>query len=168
MNWQRDIISVGIDLHTTQFIVCATVDDDMIIQKEVYPTTEQGYRDFMAWAHTAEEEYGYGVSIAVEATGNARYFRNTMEHEGFHVIVINTMRFKMIVASASKTDFRDAKTIAYFLSRDMIPESYLCDQPTEELGKLLSERADLVSLIVKTKNKMHALLMGHGMQTTTA
>ena len=74
----------------------------------------------------------------------------------------------MIVASASKTDFRDAKTIAYFLSRDMIPESYLCDQPTEELGKLLSERADLVSLIVKTKNKMHALLMGHGMQTTTA
>lgn len=168
MNWQRDIISVGIDLHTTQFTVCATVDDDMIILREVYPTTEQGYRDFITWAHAAEEEYGYGVSIAVEATGNARYFRNTMEHEGFHVIVINTMKFKVIVASASKTDFRDAKTIAYFLSRDMIPESYLCDQPTEELRKLLSERADLVSLIVKTKNKVHALLRGYGMQTTAA
>lgn len=112
MNWQRDIISVGIDLHTTQFTVCATVDDDTIILRKVYPTTEQGYRDFITWTHAAEEEYGYGVSIAVEATGNARYFRSTMEHEGFHVIVINTMKFKVIVASASKTDFRDAKTIA--------------------------------------------------------
>ena len=82
--------------------------------------------------------------------------------------MINTLKFKVLVASASKTDFRDAKTIVYFLSRDMIPESYLCDQPTEELRKLLSERADRVSLIVKTKNKVYALLRGYGMQTTAA
>lgn len=50
----------------------------------------------------------------------------------------------------------------------MIPESYLCDQPTEELRKLLSERADVVSLTVKTKNKVHALLRGYGKQTTAA
>ena len=61
--------------------VCATVDDDTIILREVYPTTEQGYRDFITWAHAAEEEYGYGVSIEVEATGNSRYFRNAMERE---------------------------------------------------------------------------------------
>ena len=168
MNGQNDIISVGIDLHTTQFTVCALVDDNMIIQEAAYPTTEEGYRSFIEWAHKAEEEFKCGVSIAVEATGNARYFRNTMEHEGFNVIVINTMKFKVIVASATKTDKRDAYTIAYFLAKDMLPESYLCDQETEELRKLLSERSDLVSLMVKTKNKVHALLRRYGIQTTAS
>lgn len=168
MNWQREIISVGIDLHTTQFTVCALMDDDVVIQEEVYPTTEEGYKTFIEWAHEVEEKYKYGISIAIEATGNARYFRNRMEHEGFNVVVINTMKFKVIVASAKKTDKRDAYTIAYFLSRDMLPESYLCDQATEELRKLLSERADIVSLIVKTKNKVHGLLRGYGIQTTAS
>ena len=168
MERQKDIISVGVDLHTTQFTVCALVEGDLIIHEEVYPTTEEGYRSFIKWAHGAEEEYKYGVSIAIEATGNARYFRNMMEHEDFSVIVINTMKFKVIVASATKTDKRDAYTIAYFLGKDMLPESHLCDQDTEELRKLLSERSDLVSLMVKTKNKAHALLRGYGIQTTAS
>ena len=50
----------------------------------------------------------------------------------------------------------------------MLPESYLCDQETEELRKLLSERSDLVSVIVKTKNKIHNMLRGYGINTTGA
>ena len=84
MKGRNDIISVGIDLHTTQFTVCALVDNNMIIQEAVYPTTEEGYRSFIEWAHKAEEEFKCGVSIAVGATGNSRYFRNTME---FKVII---------------------------------------------------------------------------------
>lgn len=168
MNWQRNIISVGVDLHTTQFTTCALTPDDEIIHEGIYRTTEEGYSEFIRWAHNAEREMDCGISIAIESTGNARYFRNVMEHEGFYVVPINTMKFKVIVTSASKTDKRDAFTIAYFLSRDMLPESYLCDQDTEELRKILSERADIVSLMVKTKNKVRSLLVGYGIQTTAA
>lgn len=168
MEWRSDIVSVGVDLHTTQFTACALGSNDEVVHESVYPTTEEGYKDFISWAHGVEEKMEAGISIGIEATGNARYFRNIMEHEGFNVVVINTMKFKVIVASTTKTDKRDAYTIAYFLSRGMLPESYICGQETEELRKLLSERADLVTLIVKTKNKIHALLRGYGIQTTAA
>ena len=161
-----NMISVGVDLHTTQFTVCALNAAGEILNEEIYPTDEEGYASFIGWAHEAEEKYEAEVQMTIEATGNARYFRNLMRHEGFNVLVINTMRFKVIVTSAKKTDRHDAYTIAMFLSRDMIPESYLCDQETEELRKLLSERSDLVTMIVKTKNKVHALLRGYGIKTT--
>lgn len=74
----------------------------------------------------------------------------------------------MIVSSAKKTDRHDVYTIAMFLSRDLIPESYLCDQGTEELRKLLSERSDLVTAMVKAKNKIHALMRGYWMKTVSS
>lgn len=166
MECTGNIISVGIDLHTTQFTVCALNAAGELINDDVYPTSDEGYAAFIGWAHEAEEKYEAEIQMAIEATGNARYFRNLMRHEGFSVLVINTMKFKMIVTSAKKTDRHDAYTIAMFLSKDMIPESYLCDQETEELRKLLSERSDLVTTIVKTKNKVHALLRGYGIKAT--
>lgn len=168
MEWTNNIVSVGIDLHTTQFTVCALTPAGEILHEKMYPTTEEGYRGFIGWAHGIEEKHGCGISMAIETTGNARYFRNLMQHEGFSVIVINTMKFKVIVNSTVKTDKRDAMTIAYFLARDMLPESHLCDQETEELRKLLSSRAILVSAIVKFKNMIHSMLRGYGIRTSSA
>ena len=168
VNWERKIVSVGIDLHTTQFTTCAITPAGDILQEEQYPTTEEGYASFIEWCHKVEEEYEVKVEMAIEATGNARYFRNIMQHEGFYVVVINTLHFKVVVQSSKKTDWHDAELIARFLLKDMLPESYLCDQETEELRKLLSERSDLVSVIVKTKNKIHNMLRGYGINTTGA
>ena len=168
MEWTNNIVSVGIDLHTTQFTVCALTPAGEILHEQMYPTTEDGYREFIEWAHGIEEEHECGISMAIETTGNARYFRNLMQHEGFSVLVINTMKFKVIVHSTVKTDKRDAQTIAYFLSKSMLPESYLCDQETEELRTLLSGRAVLVSTIVKFKNMIHSMLRGFGIQTSSA
>ena len=156
MEWMCKMINVGIDLHTTQFTVCALTPAGEILLEEVYETNDEGYEAFIRWAHESEEKYGAEISMAIEATGNARYFRNRMQHEGFNVLVINTMKFKVIVTSAKKTDRHDAHTIAMFLSKDLIPESYLCDQETEELRKLIAQRSDLVTAIVKAKNKIHA------------
>ena len=83
VNWERKIVSVGIDLHTTQFTTCAITPAGDILQEEQYPTTEEGYASFIAWCHKVEEEYEVKVEMAIEATGNARYFRNIMQHEGF-------------------------------------------------------------------------------------
>ena len=39
VNWERKIVSVGIDLHTTQFTTCAITPAGDILQEEKYPTT---------------------------------------------------------------------------------------------------------------------------------
>lgn len=168
MEWENKMVSVGIDLHTTQFTVCAMAPSGEVFHREEYPMNDEGLENFISWGHEVETSRGAWISMAIEATGNARFFRNVMKNEGFTVLVINTLKFKVIVASAKKTDRHDAEVIARFLSKDLIPESYLCNQETEELRKLLCERADLVGLTVRTKNRIHNMMRGYGIETTGA
>ena len=168
VNWQNKTVSVGIDLHKTQFTVCAIISTKEILFEDVYSTDDEGYKSFIDRCHSLESKYDAHISMAIEATSNARYFRNLMQNENFYTVVINTLKFKVITLSAKKTDKRDAFTIAEFLLKDMLPESYLCDQETEELRKLVCERADIVSLIVRTKNRIHNMMLGYGIVTTAA
>lgn len=78
----------------------------------VFKTNSEGYEEFCEKVHEIEEETEATVEIAVEATGNARYFKNKMEAEGFGVVVVNTSKFKVITMSTKKTDANDAATLA--------------------------------------------------------
>ena len=102
-------LCVGVDLHKTQFTVCALNEDGEYLLEKQYPTKEEGYTDFAEEMHNREEE-GYAIELAVETTGNARYFKNRMESEFFVVKVVNTNRFKVITMSTKKTDANDAAT----------------------------------------------------------
>ena len=73
-------LCVGVDLHKTQFTVCALNEDGEYLLEKQYPTKEEGYTDFAEEMHNREEE-GYAIELAVETTGNARYFKNRMESE---------------------------------------------------------------------------------------
>lgn len=75
-------IFVGADLHKQQFIENAFSEESgEIVLEGVFRTSEEGYRDFCDRLHGIEEEQGCSVEIAVEATSNARYFKNRMESE---------------------------------------------------------------------------------------
>lgn len=162
-------IFVGVDLHKLQFTVNAFSEESgEIVLEGVFRTNEEGYRDFCRRLHGIEEEQGCSVEIAVEATGNARYFKNRMESEGFGVVVVNTGKFKVITMSTKKTDANDAATLAYYLSKDMLPESHLCDQTSEEIRRMLKTRSILVSSSVKIKNQIHGMLLGYGIETKAA
>ena len=91
-----------------------------------------------------------------------------MEAEGFGVVVVNTSKFRVITMSTKKTDANDAATLAYYLSKDMLPESHLCDQTSEEIRRMLKTRSILVSSTVKIKNQIHGMLLGCGIEPTVA
>lgn len=71
-------LCVGVDLHKTQFTVCAVLEDSEFVLEEVYKTTEEGYKAFSDKMHEAEETRGCSVELAIETTGNARFFKNRM------------------------------------------------------------------------------------------
>ena len=159
---------VGIDLHKTQFTVCVLRGEDgLVVLEEQYPTTDAGYREFSEKMHE-EEEKGYSIELAVETTGNARYFKNRMEAEGFGVVVVNTNKFKVITMSTKKTDANDAATLAFYLMKEMLPEAHLCDQTSEEIRRLLKTRSILVQSVVKIKNQIHGMMLGYGIETKAA
>ena len=165
MAWTSHQLSIGVDLHKTQFTVCGLKADGEILHEGIYPCTHEGYDAFSLWVHEAQEKHGLSAVLAVEATGNARYFKNFMENEGFRVKVINTLKFKVVVESVNKTDKRDARVIAAFLAKDFIPESHLCSQYEEDLRRLLKTRSQLVKTIVGLKNNIHGMMLSYGIVT---
>ena len=155
---------IGVDLHKTQFTVHTRTENrvesmDQIIQ---YAVTNEGYANFLKRIRNLKTR-GYEVKIGVESTGNTRYFKSQVEKAGAEVTVINTLKFKVINESTKKTDKHDASTISEFLSKDMLPESYLCNRETENLRRLLKSRERLVRSIVGQKNEIHALLVSMGL-----
>lgn len=160
-------LCVGVDLHKTQFTVCALTEDGEVLLQEMYLTNDEGYKTFINEMHK-EEENGYTIEIAVETTGNARFFKNQMEKEYFVVKVVNTNKFKVITMSTKKTDMNDAATLAYYLMKEMLPEAHLCSQTSEEIRRMLKTRSILVSSTVKIKNQIHGMMLGYGIETKAA
>ena len=162
-------ICVGVDLHKMQFTVHAMNEETgEVMLTGVYRTDCEGYKEFCKELHSIEAEEECRIELAVEATGNARYFKNKMEAEGFGVVVVNTSKFKVITMSTKKTDANDAATLSFYLSKDMLPQSHICDQTSEEIRRMLKTRSILVSSTVKIKNQIHGMLLGYGIETTSA
>lgn len=157
-------LSIGIDLHKTQFTVCFLSEDRQTVEFVKYLTNEQSYERFSKRVRHYIE-LGYDVSCAIESTGNARYFRNRLLITGVSVKIVNTVRFKVVNESVKKTDRHDAKTLAEFLEKDMLPESVLCSQESEDIRRVLKSRSILVKTLVSLKNQIHGLLLGYGIET---
>jgi len=157
-------MGIGVDLHKTQFTTCMLSEDRKIIKYDEYPTKDEGYKAFIGKLNFLIEN-GYEVSAAVESTGNTRYFMNKIVKAGVIVKVVNTLKFKVVNESVKKTDRHDARTLAEFLEKDMLPESQLCSQESEDIRRVIKSRATLVKAAVSLKNQVHALLLSYGIET---
>ena len=100
--------------------------------------------------------------VAVEATGNTRYFVESIADRPAAVKVLDPRKFKVISESAQKTDKNDARLIAYFLSKDMIPEIRLKSRNYCEVQSLAHTRDKLVKLRTILKNKVNNILARDG------
>jgi len=158
-------MSVGVDLHKKQFTVYWRVEGQPERgEYNRYLTNEDGYREFEQKLR-AVASLSESISVAVESTGNTRYFKNRVEALGIAVVVVNTLKFKVVNESVKKTDRHDASTLAEFLEKDMLPVARLCSQESEELRRLVKVRSSLVKTIVAVKNQIHGLLLSLGIES---
>ncbi len=108
---------IGVDLHTNSFTVCRLSDDG----SESFETFQLCVADLERFCLSLDAD----DQIAVEATGNSAYFRNEVVSCVGRVVVVNPGQFQVIRKSVSKTDKNDARALAFFLSKDMLPETRL-------------------------------------------
>ena len=80
-------ISVGVDLHKTQFTVCVLSEDRRVNESGLFPTSKYGYEAFRRKMIGLMEK-GYEVTAAVESTGNTRYFCNQLLQAGIDVKIV--------------------------------------------------------------------------------
>jgi transposase len=157
-------MSLGVDLHKTQFTYCCLSEDRAVDGFGRELTNKEGYDSFIGLIHLFKEQ-GYEVKVAIESTGNARFFRNKILSTGVEVKVVNTLKFKVVNESVKKTDRHDARTLAEFLEKDMLPESKLCSQDSEDIRRILKSRSILVKAVVSLKNQVHGMLLSYGIES---
>lgn len=142
---------IGVDLHTTQITVCYLTDEAKRI--ESWKLSELA--NFCQQLSAADE-------IAVEATGNTRWFCEQVKGLVNRVWVVNPREFQVIRQSVKKTDERDAESLARFLRAGLLPEVRLKSELAERVQSLQQTRERLVATRTSLLNKVHALVVGSG------
>lgn len=147
---------IGVDLHQNSFTVC---------RREI-----DGSETFATWTLAADDLRRFCLTLdaddelAIEATGNSAWFRDEVVSCVGRVVVVNPRQFKVIRMSVKKTDRNDARALALFLSKDMLPETRAKTRAESELGSLVHTRDLLVKQRTRLLNKIHALHNRHGIK----
>jgi len=144
---------IGIDLHRNRFTCCIRLEN-----QRTY-VTEWELEDLGRFV----KKLRANDEIAVEITGNTRLFFDAVVRHVARVVVVNSNQFKVICQSVKKTDSHDARALALYLSKDMLPGVRMKDREHGQLASLTQTRDTLVKLRTALKNKINNILSARGL-----
>jgi len=147
---------IGVDLHTNSLTACYLEEGKGICFK-TYQLTPAALRCFIQSLKLSDE-------LAVEATGNTEFFIEAISNAVSRVVVVNPREFKVIRNSVNKTDKNDARALAYFLSKDMLPEARRKSKQHQKVGSLSQTRDKFVKSRTYFMNKVHGILNSCGIK----
>jgi transposase len=146
---------IGVDLHSNQLTVCYLTKSGQESQRTFR------LRDLAEFQKSLRRS----DHLAVEATGNTRWFVAQIKARVARVVIVNPNQFEVIRKSVKKCDRHDARALALFLSRDLLPEARLKSAQAAEINSLAATRDKLVKLRTTLVNKLHALHRGRGWES---
>jgi transposase len=138
---------IGVDLHRSNCTICVRTEEGHESLKQ-FPLKK--LNKFAAMLNKETE-------IAVEATGNTKFFCDAVKDKVGKLVVVNPHQFKVISRSVKKTDANDAKTLALFLEKDLLPEVRMKDELQQKISSLVQTRDKMVKLRTVLKNKINNL-----------
>lgn len=147
---------IGVDLHTNSLTACYW-EEGKEERFKTYPLTAEALRDFKQSLELTDE-------LAVEATGNTEFFVTAIERSVARVVIVNPREFKVIKDSVKKTDKNDARSLARFLSKDMLPEARRKSKRHQKVGSLAQTRDKFVKSRTYFMNKVHGILNACGVK----
>lgn len=147
---------IGVDLHTNSLTACY-LEEGKEERFKTYQLTPAGLRCFKQSLLLEDE-------LSVESTGNTEFFIEAVSKHVGRIVVVNPRQFKVITSSMKKTDKNDSRTLAYFLSKDMLPESRRKPKIYRQTGSLAQTRDKFVKSRTYFMNKVHGILNGCGIK----
>lgn len=138
---------IGVDLHSNQITVCYLIKAG---KEKLAPFALNNLTAFLNSLRRTDR-------LAVEATGNTRWFVEQIKSLVEQVVVVNPNQFEVIRRSVKKTDCHNARALAQFLSKEMLPEARMKSEQASEINSLATTRDKLVKLRTTLVNKLHAL-----------
>ena len=149
METQRHI---GIDLHRNKFTCCVRVENG---RNYLTDWKLEDLARFTKKLRPSDE-------VAVEVTGNTRLFYEAVAPHVSRVVAVDPNQFRVISQSVKKTDPNDARNLALYLEKDLLPEVRMKGKTQAQLASLTQTRDTLVKLRTSLKNKINNILSAHG------
>lgn len=143
---------IGIDLHRNKFTCCVRLGNG---RNYLSDWKLEDLPRFVKKLRPTDE-------IAVEVTGNTRLFYDAVAPHVARVVAVDPNQFKVISHSVKKTDPNDARNLALYLEKDLLPEVRMKDRTQAQLASLTQTRDTLVKLRTSLKNKVNNILSAHG------
>jgi transposase len=127
-----------------------------MIHEQKFATEPEELDRFLA--HGSVDE----MRIALEACVCWQFTFDYLNDQGYDVVLADPLRVRWIAASRKKTDRHDAKILADLLRTNILPKSYASPRDIREQRQITRHRASLTDLRTQLKNKVHAILLRHG------
>jgi transposase len=143
---------IGIDLHRDCFTACLRLENGREYLKE---WKLEDLAKFTAKLRPTDQ-------VAVEVTGNTRLFHDAVAPHVERIVAVNPSQFKVITHSVKKTDPNDARNLALYLAKDLLPEVRMKDKTQAQIASLTQTRDTMVKLRTALKNKVNNLCSAHG------
>jgi transposase len=145
---------IGVDLHTNSLTACYRTKQG---KERIRTFAIRRIADFVKTLRKQDQ-------VAVEATGNTSYFVEQVGKRVKKVVVVDPNQFEVIRRSVRKTDKHDARTLALYLSKDMLPEARMKTRKNAQLHSLAGTRDKLVKQRTALINKIHNVLNSYGIK----
>src|SRR5947209_12535587 len=148
-------VYVGIDVHRKRSQVAVVTEDGQVqLNKNVVNGSEPMLRLI--------GDLPSGTPVAFEAAYGWGWLVEFLEDYGFEPHLVHPTRCKAIASARLKNDKVDAATLAQLLRADLLPEAWIAPPAVRQLRALLRHRCQLVRLRALLRNRIHAVLAGHG------
>jgi hypothetical protein len=121
---------IGVDLHRRVFTCCVRLESG---RQWVSEWRLEQLPQFVKKLRATDE-------IAVEVTGNTRLFYNAVERHVARVVVVDPNQFRVISQSVKKTDPNDARNLALYLAKGLLPEVRMKDPQQAQVASLTQTR----------------------------
>jgi len=143
---------IGIDLHRNCFTACVRLENGRNY------LTEWKLEELLRFTKKLRSS----DEIAVEMTGNTRFFHQAVAPHVARVVAVDPNQFKVISQSVKKTDPNDARNLALYLAKDLLPEVRMKEKTEAQIASLTQTRDTLVKLRTALKNKINNIFSAYG------
>ena len=143
---------IGIDLHRNCFTACLRLENGRAYLKQ---WKLEDLAKFTGKLRPTDQ-------VAVEVTGNTRLFHEAVAPHVERGVAVNPSQFKVITHSVKKTDPKDARNLALYLAKDLLPEVRMKDKTQAQIASLTQTRDTIVKLRTALKNKVNNLCSAQG------
>jgi transposase len=143
---------IGIDLHRNCFTACVRLENG---RNYLSDWKLEDLPRFIKKLRDSDE-------VAVEMTGNTRFFHAAVAPHVARIVAVDPNQFQVISHSVKKTDSNDARNLALYLAKDLLPEVRMKDKAESQIASLTQTRDTLVKLRTALKNKVNNILAAHG------